>query len=180
MKEREGAKKLRSKHGAKNRQISSAMGIMKRASIIEMLRGEEIEKENKRKMKAEELENRNKRKAERDIRIQENLETKKAAKDEAVKKKEEDTKKKREEQEAKKLEADKKKEEKKLEQEVKRSQKKAENTKKSQDPIRKCRECSHEFEPFGQGSMLWRSCENCPNWFCPDCCSPELEKCKSC
>ena len=54
------------------------------------------------------------------------------------------------------------------------------SNKKSQDPIRKCRECSHEFEPFGQGSMLWRSCENCPNWFCPDCCSPELEKCKSC
>ena len=54
------------------------------------------------------------------------------------------------------------------------------SNKKSQDPIRKCRECSHEFEPFGQGSMLWRSCENCPNWFCPDCCSPELEKCKYC
>ncbi len=45
-------------------------------------------------MKAEELENRNKRKAERDLRIQENLDTKKAAKDEAVKKKEEDTKRK--------------------------------------------------------------------------------------
>ena len=54
------------------------------------------------------------------------------------------------------------------------------SNKKSQDPIRKCRECSHEFEPFGQGSMLWRSCENCPNWLCPDCCSPELEKCKYC
>ena len=54
------------------------------------------------------------------------------------------------------------------------------SNKKSQDPIRKCRECSHEFEPFGQGSMLWRSCENCPNWFCPDCCTPELENCKYC
>ena len=113
MKEREGAKKPRSKNVA-NRLISSAMGIMTEASIIEMLRGDEIEKENKRIMKAEELENRNKRKAERDLRMQENLETKKAAKDEAVKKKEEDTKKKREEQEANKLEADKKKEEKKL------------------------------------------------------------------
>ena len=64
MKEREGAKKPRSKHGA-NRQISSAMGIMTEASIIEMLRGEEIEKENKQKIKAEELENRNKRKTEK-------------------------------------------------------------------------------------------------------------------
>jgi hypothetical protein len=35
--------------------IIYAMGIMKEASIIEMLRGEEIEKENERKMKAEEL-----------------------------------------------------------------------------------------------------------------------------
>jgi hypothetical protein len=70
-------KRKTSKHGA-NRQISSAMGIMTEASIIEMLRLEEIEKENKRKMKAEELENRNKRKAERDLRIQENLDTKKS------------------------------------------------------------------------------------------------------
>ena len=33
---------------------------------------------------------------------------------------------------------------------------------------------------MAQGSMLWRSCENCPNWFCPDCCTPELENCKYC
>jgi len=182
MKEREGTKKSKKK-GA-SRQISSAMGNMTESSILEMLRAEEVEKEDKMKKKAEGLENRNKRKAEREIKQQESQETKKAAKeakdaakDEANRKKDEATKKKKEE-------ADKKKEEKSMEQATKKAQKKSEkelrNTQKPQDPIKKCKECSNVFESVDPDSIFWRSCENCPNWFCKNCCSVDLEKCKYC
>ena len=50
------------------------------------------------------------------------------------------------------------------------------NNMKLQDPIKKCREYSNEFEPVDPDSILWRSCDNCPNWFC----SSDLEKCKYC